>query len=154
MDPVWAKFTVWFDRTIGRHSYRIHRRLYRWTGGLIGHRTMAGPMLLLTTVGRRTGQPRTTRLLYMPDGPGFVVVGSNGGRPEPPAWILNLTATPQVELQVGRRRCAAEAHILTGEAQADMWPRLIGHYPGWGSYQALTEREIKVVSLVPRPGPA
>jgi deazaflavin-dependent oxidoreductase (nitroreductase family) len=147
--PVWSKLTVWFDRKVGRRSYRIHRSLYRWTGGVIGHRTPAGSMLLLTTVGRRTGQKHTTPLLYMPDGPDFVVVGSNGGRPEPPAWILNLTATPLVELQVGRRRCTAEARVLEGEAKAAMWPRLIGHYQGWGSYQALTEREIKVVSLVP-----
>jgi deazaflavin-dependent oxidoreductase (nitroreductase family) len=149
MAVVWSKFTVWFDRTIGRHSYRIHRSLYRWTGGVIGHRTPAGPMLLLTTVGRKSGQPRTNPLLYMPDGANFVVVGSNGGRPQPPAWILNLTATPEVDLQVGRRRCRAVAQVLSGEAKAAMWPRLLEHYPGWGSYQALTEREIKVVSLVP-----
>jgi deazaflavin-dependent oxidoreductase (nitroreductase family) len=85
----------------------------------------------------------------MPDGPNYVVVGSNGGRPQPPAWVLNLEATPEVELQVGRRKCRAVAHILTGEAKAAMWPRLLGHYQGWGSYQELTERELKVVVLRP-----
>jgi deazaflavin-dependent oxidoreductase (nitroreductase family) len=149
MARVWSKFTVWFDRTVGRRSYRIHRFVYRWTGGLIGHRTPAGPMLLLSTVGRKSGQKRTNPLLYMPDGVNFVVVGSNGGRPQPPAWILNLTATPGVELQVGRRRFRAVAHVLSGEAKEVMWPRLLGHYSGWGSYQALTDREMKVVSLVP-----
>jgi deazaflavin-dependent oxidoreductase (nitroreductase family) len=64
---------------------------------------------------------------------------------------LNLLARPTVEVQVGRRKCRADAHVLTGEAKADMWPRLIGHYKGWGSYQELTDRELKVVSLVPRP---
>jgi deazaflavin-dependent oxidoreductase (nitroreductase family) len=147
---VLARLTVWFDRVIGRRSYRVHRFLYRRTGGLIGHRTMAGPMLLLTTVGRRTGERRTNPLLYMPDGSNFVVVGSNGGRPQAPAWILNLSASPAVEVQVGRRRCHADAHILTEDERTAMWPRLIGHYKGWGHYQQLTDRELKVVALVPR----
>ena len=81
-----AKLSIQFDRTIGRRFYRVHRFVYRWTGGLIGHRSPAGPILLLTTVGRKTGQRRTTPLLYMPDGPRFVVVGSNSG-PRPAAGM-------------------------------------------------------------------
>jgi F420H(2)-dependent quinone reductase len=149
MTLVLGKITVWFDRAIGRRSYRVHRFLYRRSGGVIGHRTMAGPMLLLTTIGRKSGQKRTNPLLYMPDGANFVVVGSNGGRPQPPAWVLNLTATPKVEVQVGRRRFWGEAHVLTEEERADMWPRLIGHYKGWGHYQQLVERELRVVLLIP-----
>jgi len=150
MAIVLAKLSVQFDRTVGRRFYRVHRFVYRRTGGLIGHRSPAGPMLLLTTVGRKSGQPRTTPLLYMPDGPRFVVVGSNGGRDQPPAWVLNLSATPAVEIQVGRRKLQADAHVLAGEEKTVMWPRLLGHYKGWGRYQELTEREIRVVSFVPR----
>jgi deazaflavin-dependent oxidoreductase (nitroreductase family) len=150
MPPVWARITVRFDRLVGRRSYRVHRVLYRWTGGLLGHRTPVGPMLLLTTIGRRTGQRRTTPLLYAPDGANYVVVGSNGGREQPPAWLLNLTATPAVELQVGRRKVRADAHILNGPEKAVLWPSLVTHYKGWSHYQELTERELKVVSLRPR----
>jgi deazaflavin-dependent oxidoreductase (nitroreductase family) len=150
MAVVLAKLSVQFDRTIGRRFYRIHRFVYRWTGGLIGHRSPAGPILLLTTVGRKTGHRSTTPLLYMPDGPRFVVVGSNGGRDGPPAWVLNLTATPAAEIQVGRRMLPIEAHILNGEEKAAMWPRLLEHYKGWGHYQQLTAREIRVVSFRPR----
>jgi deazaflavin-dependent oxidoreductase (nitroreductase family) len=107
-------------------------------------------MLLLTTVGRKTGQSRTNPLLYLADGPNYVVVGSNGGRPQPPAWILNLTASPEVQLQVGRRRFAAEARRLAETEKSVMWPRLIAHYPGWAHYQLLTERELQVVVLTPR----
>lgn len=153
MSNVLAKLTVAFDRLFGRRSYRIHRTLYRWTGGLIGHRTMAGPMLLLTTVGRKSGQRRTTPLLYMADGPGCLVVGSNGGRERPPAWLLNLTATPDVEVQVGRRKWAGTARVLGSEEASAMWPRLLEYYKGWSYYQQLTQRELKVVSLSPR-GPA
>ena len=121
MAVVWAKITVWFDRVAGRPFYRMHRVLYEWTGGWIGHRTPAGRMLLLSTVGRKTGQRRTNPLLYMPDGPNLVVVGSNGGRAQPPAWILNLAATPRVEVQVGRRKLEADARILTDEERMAMW---------------------------------
>jgi len=106
-------------------------------------------MLLITTVGRKSGQPRTTPLLYMPNGDGFVVVGSNGGRDQPPAWVLNLTANPGVKLLVGRRRTDAVAHILSEEERATVWPRLLDHYPSWGNYQELTNRAIRVVSLEP-----
>jgi deazaflavin-dependent oxidoreductase (nitroreductase family) len=103
----------------------------------------------MTTLGRRTGERRTTPLLYVPDGPRFVVVGSNGGRDRPPAWLLNLSARSQVEVQVGRRMQRAEAHVLTREERAAIWPRLVEHYRGWDYYRGLTEREIEVVSLAP-----
>ncbi len=150
MAPVWAKITVWFDRVAGRPFYRLHRFAYQRTGGRVGHRTPAGPMLLVSTVGRKTGQRRTNPLLYMPDGANFVVVGSNGGRAQPPGWILNLSATPQVEVQVGRRRYKADARILTDGEMTAMWPRLVDHYKGWSYYQGLTQRQLKVVSLEPR----
>jgi deazaflavin-dependent oxidoreductase (nitroreductase family) len=150
MPHVWARITIRFDRLVGRRSYQVHRLLYRWTGGLVGHRTPVGPILLLTTIGRRTGQRRTTPLLYLPDGDNYLVVGSNGGREQPPAWLLNLTATPTVELQVGRRRLRADAYILSTPEKDALWPRLLAHYKSWNDYQELTDRELKVVSLRPR----
>ena len=66
--------------------WRIHPRLYRWTGGRIGHATMNMPVLLLTTKGRRSGRPRTRALMYMPDGDSFVVIASYLGEPRHPAW--------------------------------------------------------------------
>jgi len=139
--------TVAFDRRFGRRFYRMHCRVYRLTGGLIGHRSSMGRMLLLTVTGRKSGQARTTPLLYMPDGTDFVVVGSNGGRDQPPAWLLNLEAHPEAAIQVGRHRHAVTAEVLRGPAARDLWPRLIAHYEGWGYYRTLTEREIPVVRL-------
>lgn len=147
MDP---RNAVRFDRTIGRAFYRAHRWLYRLTGGAIGHRTPEGPMLVLTTTGRRSGKPRASVLLYMPDGDDFIVVGSNGGRPQAPAWLLNVRAEPEVEVQVGRRRFAARAEVLDGADREDIWPRLKAHYRGWDHYQTLTDRTIHPVRLVPR----
>ncbi len=149
MDP---RHAVAFDRTFGRWSYRIHRRLYRVTGGRIGHRSRVGSFLLLTAVGRRTGERRTTPLLYMPDGDDFVVVASNGGRDRSPAWVLNLEATPTAEVQVGRRTVPVTAEVLRGTDKDDLWPRLIEFYKGWDHYQELTGRDIPAVRL--RTGPA
>ncbi|MHB8220901.1 MAG: nitroreductase family deazaflavin-dependent oxidoreductase [Acidimicrobiales bacterium] len=144
MDPERA---VAFDRRFGRWFYPVHRRLYRLTGGLIGHRSPAGPMLLLTTTGRRTGELRTTPLLYMPDGDDVIVVGSNGGRDQPPGWLLNLEAHPAASIQVGPRTRQVRASVLRGPDAAPIWPRLVDHYAGWGHYQTLTDREIPVVRL-------
>lgn len=146
MNPKW---TVRFDRIIGRRLYPIHRRVYVVTGGLVGHRSGAGPILLLTTTGRRSGQARTTPLLYMPDGAGFLVVGSNGGRDRPPAWLLNLEARPEATVQVRRKKQAVSAEIIRRPEADDLWPLLAQHYEGWRYYQELTDREIPVVRLLP-----
>jgi F420H(2)-dependent quinone reductase len=143
------RYTVAFDRKIGPHFYRLHCRVYQLTGGLVGHRSMMGPMLLLTTTGRKSGQARTTPLLYMPDGDQYFVVGSNGGRDRPPAWLLNLEATPKVRIQVGRRGTAAVAEVLGEEERAAIWPRLVAHYPGWDQYGQLTDRQLRAVRLRP-----
>ncbi|HVX20114.1 MAG TPA: nitroreductase/quinone reductase family protein [Acidimicrobiales bacterium] len=144
MDP---RHAVAFDRTVGRWSYRVHRGLYRATGGVIGHRSRVGSFLLLTTVGRRTGERRTTPLLYMPDGDDFVVVASNGGRDRPPAWVLNLDAAPAAEVQVGRRKLPVTAEVLRGADKEPLWSRATGYYEGWNHYQGLTGRDIPVVRL-------
>jgi F420H(2)-dependent quinone reductase len=123
--------------------------MYRMTGGLLGQSSSVGPMLLLTTTGRRSGQARTVPLLYMEDGGRFVVVGSNGGRPQPPAWLLNLTANPHADVQVGRLWHRVQAEILHGAARGDLWTRLGQFYAGWAHYQTLTDRSIPVVVLTP-----
>jgi deazaflavin-dependent oxidoreductase (nitroreductase family) len=148
---VLSKIIVFFDRVIGRRFYRLHCRVYKWSDGRLGHWSPAGRMLLLTTTGRKSGLARTHPLLYMPRDDGFVVVGSNGGREEPPAWILNLEATPTVKVQVGRKKYTAQAQILGATEKAALWPTLTTYYKGWGDYQKLTERQLNVVTLTPQP---
>jgi len=143
------KVSVALDRTVGRWIYPLHRRLYLLTGGTVGLRSPAGPILLLTTTGRQSGQPRTTPLLYLPDGEDFVVVASNGGRPDPPNWLRNLETAPEATVQVGRRKVAVRARILDGPEAAELWPRLDRHYAGWRHYASLTGRPIPPVVLSP-----
>lgn len=140
---------VLIDRTVGPLVYRLHRWMYRLSGGRLGQSSSVGPMLLLTTTGRRSGQTRTVPLLYMEDGGRFVVVGSNGGRPQPPAWLLNLAANPTAEVQVGKLRHRVQAEILHGAARGDLWTRLGRFYADWAHYQTLTDRSIPVVVLTP-----
>ena len=143
-------FTVWLDRTVGRVVYRLHRRLYRLTGGPAGHRSPLGPILLLTTHGHRSGYPRTVPLLYFVDGGRHLVMGSNGGRPGRPGWLYNVRANANVGVQVGRRRFAGEDRQLTEGERDEVWPRLTTSYPGWAHYQTITDRVIEVVALAPR----
>ena len=144
VDP---KYALAFDRRFGRWFYPFHRRVYQLSGGLIGHRSPMGRMLLLTTTGRRSGEPRTTPLLYMGDGNDYVVVASNGGRDQPPSWLLNLEATPAAEIQVRRRRFPVVAEVMRGAEAAALWPRLNARYNGWSYYQQQTDREIPVILL-------
>jgi F420H(2)-dependent quinone reductase len=79
----------------------LHRWMYRVSGGKLGKSFFDSPILLLTTTGRRTLQPRTWPLTYLPEGNRLIVIASNGGQPNHPAWYLNLRATPQVSVQLG-----------------------------------------------------
>jgi deazaflavin-dependent oxidoreductase (nitroreductase family) len=126
---------------------RVHRGLYRATHGRIGARLAGLPMLLLTTTGRRSGDPRTTPLSFMPDGDDFVVVGSNNGGPRDPAWWLNLQQRPEAEIQVGRDRFAVRAERATGAERERLWPRLKEFNRAYRRYEAKTRREIPVVKL-------
>src|SRR5690348_10842439 len=99
-----------------------HVRRYRETGGEVGHLWRRGSkVLLLTTKGRRTGEPHTTPLIYENDGDAFVIVASKGGAPAHPGWYRNLTKHPQVELQVKDRVLAAHARTATGEERDRLW---------------------------------
>jgi deazaflavin-dependent oxidoreductase (nitroreductase family) len=125
---------------------------YRLSGGRLGGRFWGGaPVLLLTTVGRRSGASRTAPLLYLPDGENLVVVASKGGMSHHPLWYKNLEANPRVEVEVGSERRTMVSRRATAAEKAALWPRLVAMYPEYESYQARTERDIPVVILSPAP---
>ena len=137
------------DDSVKRWS-AFHTALYRMSGGLVGRRLVDNDMLLLTTVGHRSGRPHTVPLLYLRDEERLVVIASYGGRPEHPTWYDNLVAQPEVEVQVERDRRRLIARTATGEERAAWWPRIEAAYDGYAVYQSRTEREIPVVFLEPR----
>jgi F420H(2)-dependent quinone reductase len=109
---------------------RLHQFVYRHSGGLIGSRIVAGRNLLLTTTGRRSGEPRTRALIYLKDGERLVVVASNGGSDHPPSWLLNLQAHPGVGVQIGLNKFSAQASVASAEERERLWPRVNRHNMG------------------------
>jgi len=130
----------------------IHQRIYETTDGRLGHKLLGVPSLLLRTTGRKSGQTRTSALIYIDDNGSKVVVASKAGDSRPPAWLLNLQANPEVEYQLNRVRFAATTEVLEkGHPDHDrLWKehnvRNAGRYD---EYQLLTERSIPLVRLVP-----
>jgi len=125
--------------------------VYRVSGGRIGGRFRQGaPVLLLTTIGRKSGRPRTAPLLYLEDGENVVVVASKGGMSQHPVWYLNLEANPDVEVEIGSGRRRLRARRASDEEKAKLWPRLVAMYRDYDDYQARTDRNIPVVVLEPR----
>jgi deazaflavin-dependent oxidoreductase (nitroreductase family) len=130
-----------------------HTFLYRRTGGRLGHTIpgVGGKMLLLDHIGARSGIKRTSPLLYVKDGADLVVIASNGGYPNHPAWYHNLMANPNTAAQVGRERLAVHARVANPEERERLWPVIVKSYHGYADYQARSKgREIPLVILEPR----
>ena len=128
---------------------RLHVAAYRRGGGRLVGTWQGAPVLLLDHVGRRSGTHRTTPLLYLEDGQDLVLVASRGGSHAPPAWWLNLEASPSTTVQVGSRRREVVARTASAEEKQRLWPRLVAMYPEYETYQRRTDREIPVVVLEP-----
>jgi len=125
----------------------MHKRVYRVTGGKIGGRIGKLPVLLLTTIGRKSGQPRTQPLAYTRAGDGYAVIASKGGAPQHPLWYLNLRANPLAEVTVGRETRKVRARDADGEERERLWRALADLYPGYDRYAQKTSRRIPVVVL-------
>jgi deazaflavin-dependent oxidoreductase (nitroreductase family) len=128
---------------------KLHASVFRATNGRIGGRMVGSPVLLLVTMGRKSGQRRTTVLLYLEDGGRYIIVASNGGTATHPMWWLNLQASPEATVEVGGRKTHVRATEARGEEKARLWQRLIRMYPSYENYQKKTDREIPVIILEP-----
>jgi deazaflavin-dependent oxidoreductase (nitroreductase family) len=126
---------------------QAHARRYIETGGQDGHIWEGVTTLLLTTTGRRSGQPRTTPLIYGRAGDRYLVVGSRGGAPTHPDWYENLVAQPEVHVQVMADRFKARARPATAEEKPVLWKTMIAIWPPYEEYQTRTAREIPVVII-------
>ena len=131
---------------------RFHAAVYKGTDGRIGHNMIGVPTLMLRTTGRRSGAQRTNSLVYARDGDDYVVVASMGGADRNPAWLHNLRAKPEVEIQIGRKRQPARAREL-GPSDPDyarLWKVANdGNRGRYDEYQTKTSRSIPVVVLTP-----
>lgn len=124
-----------------------HVKRYRETDGAEGHDWRGTTVLILTTTGRRSGEPRSTPLIYGRAGDQYMVVASQGGAPTHPSWYLNLSANPEVEVQVRGERFAARAHTATAQEKPALWEAMVEQWPNYADYQRQTTRDIPVVVL-------
>jgi deazaflavin-dependent oxidoreductase (nitroreductase family) len=133
---------------VGRTMMAVVRRVHRLTGSRMGGR----PLLYLTTIGAKSGQPRTAVVMPFPDGDdAWLIVASKGGTADHPAWFYNLAKHPdRVEIEIEGRRTAVTPRTLTGEERAAAWQRITTERPNFAGYEQKTDREIPVIRLTAR----
>lgn len=128
----------------------LHRTIVTATNGKIGGIGFGMPVVILTTTGRKSGKKRTTMLTTpIHDDEKVVLVASYGGDDRHPAWFLNLRDNPEVELELKGEKRPMRAHVASPDEKAALWPKVVGSYKGYASYQTKTERDIPLVILEP-----
>ena len=120
---------------------------FRANDGVVGGQFEGAPILLLTTTGAKSGQPRVSPMMYRPEGERLFVFASKAGAPTNPDWYHNLVANPEVTVEVGAERFTAVASVVTGAERDRIYAEHSANYPGFAEYQAQTDRVIPVVAL-------
>ncbi|HLJ34613.1 MAG TPA: nitroreductase family deazaflavin-dependent oxidoreductase [Ktedonobacteraceae bacterium] len=120
---------------------------FRTNEGKVGGPFKGAPLLLLTTTGAKSGQPRTSPLMYLPDGERMLIFASKGGAPTNPDWYHNLMAHPQATVEVGTETFNVTATPVTGEERDRLYAIQAKRYSGFADYQAKTTRKIPVIAL-------
>jgi len=129
---------------------RLTAMVYRRTNGRIGGKFLKGsPVALLTTIGRKTGEPRTSPLLYLREGSRVILAASRAGSDKTPMWYLNLKANPNVTVQIRGEVLALTARDADEQERAEYWPKLVAMYSSFEDYQSWTDRVIPIVICDP-----
>jgi F420H(2)-dependent quinone reductase len=129
---------------------KLNVPIYRLSRGRIFGNIGTAPVLLLTSIGRRSGQKRTAPVVFLADGDRYVVIGSNAGNQRAPAWSYNLQANPDAEIEIRGSRRVVRARVAEGEERAELWRKVNQMYEGFDDYDAKTSRDIAVFVLEPR----
>jgi deazaflavin-dependent oxidoreductase (nitroreductase family) len=129
---------------------RAHAWLVRRTGGRLGGRAFGVQILVLRSMGRRSGQQRESPMFFLDHGDGFAVVASNGASRRTPAWWLNLQAQPDAEALVRGKTHAVRARAAGEQETATLWPAFVELYSGYEHYKSIATRELPVVILESR----
>jgi deazaflavin-dependent oxidoreductase (nitroreductase family) len=129
-----------------------HKAVLKVSGGKVLSTAFGMPTIRLTTIGRKSGEPRTTMLTSpVYDANRVVIVASKGGDDRDPLWYRNLTANPDVEILIEGETRKLRARTASPEEKAELWPQIVGAYKGYAGYQTKTERQIPVVICEARP---
>jgi deazaflavin-dependent oxidoreductase (nitroreductase family) len=137
----------WFAR-FGKALVPVDRAIAKLTKGRVVALGVL-PTLIITTIGRKSGQPRTQPLLFLRDGEAFVVIGSNWGQPGHPAWSGNLLAHPDAVVTLCGKEIAVRAQLAEGVERDRLWQLALGVWPAYDTYQQRAGRQIRVFRLVP-----
>lgn len=149
-DRAWSRLSTGLGDRGLRAVGKLNVPVYKLTNGRLMGRIGRAPVLLLTTTGRKSGEPRTAPVVYLADDDRYIVIGSNAGNSRTPAWALNLRAEPEADVQVRRAKLPVRARIAEGEERAELWRRMNEQYAGFDDYEARTNRDISVFVLEPR----
>jgi deazaflavin-dependent oxidoreductase (nitroreductase family) len=147
---VYTRFSMSLPAGALRALGKMNVPVYRMTRGRVLGKVGRAPVLLLTSTGRRSGQPRTAPVLFLRDGARVVVIGSNAGNTNAPAWSHNLKANPDAEIEIGGERGLVRARVAEGEERAELWRKMNAQYDGFDDYEQRTSRDIAVFVLEPR----
>jgi F420H(2)-dependent quinone reductase len=146
-------FVARFSNSIGARGLRLIGRLnvpvYRLSGGRLGGKVGDGPVLLLTTIGRKSGEPRTAPILYLALGEAMILIDTNGGNEKLPGWSYNLKAKPEAEVQTGKRKFPVRARIAVGTEREELWRACNDQYSGFDEYIEWLDRTPSVWVLEP-----
>jgi deazaflavin-dependent oxidoreductase (nitroreductase family) len=132
-----------FNKVMGA----LHARLFRSSKGRVGKSMQGAPMLLLNTTGAKSGEARTSPLIYLADGDDFIVVASNAGQDHAPGWYHNLLADPSGSVEIGGVTTKVRAEVVPEADKAALWPRLDAIFNGYAKYRSRTTREIPLLRL-------
>ncbi|TMR91184.1 nitroreductase family deazaflavin-dependent oxidoreductase [Nonomuraea basaltis] len=121
---------------------------FRANEGRVGGMFEGAPLVLLTTTGAKSGRPATTPVMYLADGERYIVIASNAGADNHPAWYHNLRATPEATAEIGTEEFAVKAAFIEGEERDQLYARMVEQAPGFAEYEAKTSRRIPVVALL------
>jgi deazaflavin-dependent oxidoreductase (nitroreductase family) len=153
-DGLRARLTTLLPDAGVRAYGRLQAQVYRLSSGRLGGSYAGNPVLTITTTGRRSGEQRTTTVLYVLDRGRPVVVGSNTGSDRDPAWALNLIANPEATVQIRGAQQRVRARVVEGQERDELWRRMNEQYGGFDVYRERTDREIKTFVLDPIKSPA
>ena len=127
--------------------WHVHLKIYLWSKGRIGNVIRGLPILVLTTIGRRSGLTRQNALMYLPDGKDFVIVASNLGDDQHPAWWVNLKAQPTASVQIADAQYTVRAREAEGDERERLWNAIAARNSDYEQYRTWTARRILLVIL-------
>jgi deazaflavin-dependent oxidoreductase (nitroreductase family) len=139
-DHFYAKLSNTLGARGLRWTGKLNVPVYRLSGGRIGAKVGDGPVLLLTTTGRKSGEPRTAPILYLAHGDAMILIDTNGGNEKLPGWSHNLKAKPLAEVEIGRRKLAVTARVAKGAERDELWSAAVAQYSGFDEYVEWLDR--------------